>query len=102
MLFRSYLGMLEGVIQPATKKPVLCEGSYWLYTDEGGILQVFPEVGTWIQKGQLIAEVRDIFGHLRKQYFAPEEGVVIGKSVDPISPTGSRILHLGIHPKRME
>jgi predicted deacylase len=78
--------------------PVICEASSWIYTDKGGILEVFPPLGAWLEKGELIAEVRDIFGHLYRRYYAPERGIVIGKSVDPISPTGSRIIHLGLRP----
>ncbi len=93
------LGMLEGAVQMHEKPTLLCESSYWIYTDEGGILEVFPAVGSFVQKGELIAEVRNIFGQLNRQYVAPEYGVVIGKGIDPISPTGGRILHLGIRPK---
>lgn len=31
-----------------------------------------------------------------KEYIAPEDGIVIGRSVNPINQTGGRILHLGI------
>ena len=93
------LGMLDGEIVSTSSGPVICESSSWIYTDTGGILEVFPPLGAWLEKGDSIAEVRDIFGRLQRRYFAPERGVVIGKSVDPVSPTGSRILHLGLRPK---
>lgn len=93
------LDMLDGEISGSSTRPVICESSSWIYTDTGGILEVFPPLGAWLKKGDPIAEVRDIFGRLQRRYFAPEDGVVIGKSVDPVSPTGSRILHLGLRPK---
>ena len=96
------LGMLEGKIVRRDYRPVICESSSWLYTDKGGILEVFPALGAWLEKGDPIAEVRDIFGRLQRRYFAPEQGIVIGKSVDPVSPTGSRIVHLGLRPRYME
>lgn len=96
------LGMLEGKIISSSSMPVVCESSSWIFTDKGGILEVFPSLGVWVEKGEPIAEVRDIFGRLQRRYFAPERGVVIGKSVDPVSPTGSRILHLGLRPKVMD
>ena len=40
--------------------------------------------------------MRDIFGNLIKEYFAPEDGIIIGKSVSPVNQAGGRILHLGI------
>ncbi len=90
--------MLEGEIVRRVETTILCDRSYWIYTDEGGILEVYPRVREFVQKGQLIAEVRTIFGKVIRQYVAPEDGIVIGKSVNPINQTGSRILHLGLHP----
>lgn len=76
--------------------PVLCDRSYWIYTDRGGLLEVLPKLSAPVAQGELIARLRDAFGTVRKEYHAPEDGVVIGKSVNPVGPTGARILHLGI------
>jgi len=43
-----------------------------------------------------MALLRDIFGNRIKDYLAPEKGIVIGKSINPVNQTGGRILHLGI------
>lgn len=92
------LKMLPGQIVCPVKSTILCERSYWIYTDEGGLLTVYPGLGKFLQKGDLIAEVKTIFGKVIRQYHAPENGIVIGKSVNPINQSGSRILHLGINP----
>jgi len=76
--------------------PILCERSYWMYTDRGGLLEVLPELAHPIEAGQVIARVRDAFGDVRTEYHAPDSGVVIGKSTNPVGRTGARILHLGI------
>lgn len=91
-----HLGMTEGVIAPPAQAPVLCRKSYWLYADEGGILTVRPNLTEFLEKGQRIATVRNIFGDLVKTYEAPEAGIVIGKSVNPVNHSGGRILHLGV------
>jgi hypothetical protein len=93
------LGMLEGPLLCPMKQTVLCDDSYWLYTDEGGILRVFPKVAQRIAKGELLAEVTSIFGDVTRRYPAPEDGIVIGKSVNPLNQTGSRIVHLGTRPR---
>ena len=93
-----YLRLQVGPLLCPMKQTVLCQGSYWMYTDEGGILSVLPRVAERVAKGQLIAEVRDIFGDVTREYHAPEDGIVVGRSVDPINQTGSRILHLGTNP----
>ncbi len=92
----AYLGLHEADIEPAVQSPIVCKSSYWIYTDTGGILNVHPEVGSIVREGALIATLRDVFGDKVREYRAPEEGIVIGKSVNPINQTGGRILHLGI------
>lgn len=95
------LDIQQGELVCRVAETVLCDDSYWIYTQEGGILSVKPDICDWIKEKQTMAELRDIFGERGAQYTAPEDGVVIGKSVDPLAQTGSRILHLGIHPEWM-
>jgi uncharacterized protein len=83
----------EVMVNPGS---TLCKNSYWIYTTVGGLLTVVPSLLTKVKKGDVIARVRDIFGDVIKEYVAPEDGIVIGKSVSPINQTGSRIIHLGI------
>lgn len=91
-----YLGMTDCEVEEPDTETVLCKNSYWIYTDTGGIMTVHPNVTDLVKKGQVIATMRSIFGDLVKEYLAPEDGIVIGKSVSPINQTGGRILHLGI------
>jgi hypothetical protein len=49
-----------------------------------------------VEKNQVIATMRNIFGDLITDYKAPHGGIVIGKSINPINQTGGRILHLGL------
>jgi predicted deacylase len=90
------LNMIDGDIEPPVKPAYLCSHSYWQYTDEGGFLEVYPEVTELIKRGQVIATLRNVFGEKIKEYAALEDGVVIGKSTHPVAQSGSRILHLGI------
>ncbi|MEM6318501.1 MAG: succinylglutamate desuccinylase/aspartoacylase family protein [Bacteroidota bacterium] len=91
-----YFGMLDCEIEEPDTATILCKKSYWIYTDTGGVLTVHPKVMELVQKGQVIATMRNIFGDLVKEYLAPEDGIVIGKSVSPVNQTGGRILHLGV------
>jgi predicted deacylase len=91
-----HFGMREGEIDLPEEPPVLCNGSYWVYTDVGGILMVLPEITDWVRKGDRIAIVRNIFGDLIQEYVASDDGIVIGRSTNPINQTGARILHLGV------
>ena len=91
-----HLNMVDDEIVEAEKETVICSSSKWIYTDRGGLLTVNAELRQRVQRGEKIAELRNIFGTRIKEYFAPEDGIVIGKSVSPVNQTGGRILHLGI------
>ncbi len=91
-----YFGFSDSEVEIEDTGTVLCKKSYWIYTDTGGILTVFPKVTDFVKKGEVIASIRNIFGDLIKEYESPEDGIVIGKSVSPINQTGGRVLHLGV------
>jgi predicted deacylase len=76
--------------------PVLCKSSHWMYTDRGGLLEVFPKVTERVEAGQPIARLVDAFGDELVTYTAPHDGVIIGRAVDPVAAAGSRIVHLGV------
>ncbi|MEM6396207.1 MAG: succinylglutamate desuccinylase/aspartoacylase family protein [Bacteroidota bacterium] len=92
----AYLKMTDDEEVEPSQSTVICRKSYWIYTQTGGLLQVHVDLLERVEKGQLIASLRDVFGGLMKQYYAPEAGVVIGKSTSPVNQSGGRILHLGI------
>ena len=76
--------------------PFKCRKSYWIYMQEGGLLTVQVNLKDRVKKGELIAKVYNPFGDLVRAYFAPEDGIVIGKSTNPVNMDGGRIIHLGI------
>ena len=77
-------------------KAIVCEKSYWIYLDQGGYLEVKVVLNQIVQPNELIAVLRNPFGDIIKKYYAPEKGIIIGKSSNPINMTGGRIIHLGI------
>lgn len=91
-----YLKMIDYEIAPVSKKTIMCESSKWVYTDRGGLLSVHADLCQIVEKGQVIASLRNVFGDKIKDYYAPQRGIVIGKSISPVNQTGGRILHLGI------
>ncbi len=92
----AYLGMTDDEMESQKKEAFICKKSYWIYTEKGGLLTVHASLLQLLKKGELIATLRDVFGNVTEEYYAPEDGIVIGKSVSPVNQTGGRILHLGI------
>lgn len=76
--------------------PIVCARSYWLYTDHGGLLEVAPRLCQRLSEGEVYARLTSVFGDVSREFRVPEDGVVIGKSVDPVANTGARLIHLGI------
>ena len=95
-----YLKMTDSEVEAHSSETVICKKSYWMYTDTGGLLSVLPNVTDLVKKGEIVARLSNLFGDLIKEYVAPEDGIVIGKSVSPVNQAGGRILHLGIVKKR--
>lgn len=90
------LGMLPDVSDPDPRDTIECKRSYWIYTEVGGVLTVYPTLGSRVKKGDVVAHVRDLWGRDLESYAAPEDGVVVGKSTNPAAHAGARILHLGV------
>lgn len=91
-----HLGIAQGDERVHEREPLVCNRSFWMYTDAGGLLEVYPEVTQRLRKGDLVARLTDVFGRVIRDYRAPADGVVVGKSTNPSATTGARILHLGI------
>ena len=90
-----HVGMLPKRKLSASPPPRICTSSRWLYTDRGGLLEVLPALTQVVKEGEVIARLTSVFGDLVAEYRAPQEGIVIGKAVEPVAESGARILHLG-------
>ncbi|KAG0187008.1 hypothetical protein DFQ28_007015 [Apophysomyces sp. BC1034] len=92
----------EQVPLPGPPTTILCSKGFWIYTKTGGVLEVYPAVNTSIRKGDLVARIKNIFGNVVDEYFAPCGGIVIGRSSNPVAMSGDRIIHLGVIKKKSE
>ncbi|MGB0896287.1 MAG: succinylglutamate desuccinylase/aspartoacylase family protein [Flavobacteriaceae bacterium] len=95
----NHLNIYESKNKAITSKAILCEKSYWIYTDMGGILDMKVDLKQVVKKGEVLAILRNPFGEIIKEYLAPEKGIIIGRSTNPINTSGGRIVHLGIIKK---
>ncbi|HPF15746.1 MAG: succinylglutamate desuccinylase/aspartoacylase family protein [Planctomycetes bacterium] len=90
------LGMIENDHSPvSTREPVLCDTSQWLRTIAGGILEQTFELCEVVQKGQVLARLKNAFGEYTAEYKSPSDGIVIGMSRTPLAVPGTRYCHLG-------
>lgn len=74
-----YLKVLSGDPQPHGWPEKLFVGrGNWLRARRGGAYYCLVEPGQRVQRGTVLAEVRDAFGETVEQIVAPVDGVVIG------------------------
>lgn len=93
----THLKMLDGEVKDMVTDATVCEHSYWIYSNRGGIVDVIPQLADRIEEGQTIAYVYDVFGQVKEEIKADRSGIVIGKNVAPNCDAGARILHLGVN-----
>lgn len=77
------------------RKPVVCESSKWLRTESGGLLDLRFGLTDQVKKGDLMGVLKDPFGIEVAQFYAPNDGVVIGMTRTPVAVPGTRYCHLG-------
>ena len=51
------------------------------------------DLGDW--RGETLARVSNVFGDVIAEYVSPIDGIVVGRSVNPIYQTGARVVHIG-------
>jgi predicted deacylase len=89
------LGFIPGQVDPPKSQPVICSRSRWIHAEHGGLLDTYPDVTDFVSEGQVVARVSNVFGQTIAEYLSEGDGIVIGRSSNPVCQTGSRILHIG-------
>ena len=91
-----HLNMTKSRPPAEGKEPIECDRSFWVFTDRGGLLTVHPNLCDRVKAGERLATLTNVFGDVTREYVAPQDGVIIGKAVNPVGYTGARIAHIGI------
>lgn len=92
-----FLSMIDGSVKDMVTDAYVCDHSYWIYSNKGGIVDVFPKLADKVKAGDVIAKVYDVFGQVKEVIKTNKTGVVIGKNVRPNCDAGTRIIHLGVN-----
>jgi len=80
---------------PSDLNPTLCVNSKWLFSPVGGLIEVLPEINSFIKKGQIIAIVKDIYGSVIYTHHSEWDGICISRLLNPVAMTGQRFIQVG-------
>ncbi len=95
------LGMVHTVDEPvgldgstAAPLPVESRSSGWVRVRRSGIAGIDVELGQHVERGQIVATVRDSVGRRLSQTRSSRTGMVIGLTRQPLVNQGDAIIHI--------
>jgi hypothetical protein len=90
-----YVGMIEGKPEPGPE-PVTLHHLKRVDTNRGGFLNIKVRLGEEVSKGQLLAEISDVFYNVTESILSPEDAYVIVMTTTLTVSSGDRICNLGM------
>ena len=90
----AHLGMVDGPVPPPTSATEVARRSTWVRARRGGLASMEVALGDRVDKGSLLAVVRDAAGTYASKVRSPVAGRVIGASTHPLVYQGDALVHL--------
>ena len=78
-----------------SRPPQFCASSKWVRAPMGGLLRIYKSDGALVRTGELLATVADPFGGREQEIHAPFSGIIVGRTVMPITNEGDAVFHIG-------
>lgn len=91
-----HLGMLNHrkKATPAEKGSIYIEKSSWIRARYSGMFHGYTQIGSYVEKGQLLATISDPYGKVEHKMKAPNKGYIINVNEAPIVYQGDAIYHV--------
>lgn len=89
-----HLGVTPNMGPPADRVTCLARESKWMRARRGGLLRLTCELGETVQKGAVLGSVGDPFSDRVVKVKAPNAGVVIGQTHNPVVYQGDALVHI--------
>jgi predicted deacylase len=88
------IGMLSKGAKKTAHQSYIAKSSYWMRASESGICISNKKLGSLVEEGETIAKISDPFGKNITKIQAPQEGIIIGKSMIPLVNEGDALIHV--------
>ncbi|WP_313805503.1 succinylglutamate desuccinylase/aspartoacylase family protein [Flavobacterium sp.] len=79
---------------PSEKESIYIEKSAWIRARYSGMFHGFTKIGSFVEKGQLLATISDPYGKIEHKMKAPNSGYIINVNEAPIVYQGDAIYHI--------
>ncbi len=89
------LGMCGAFGSGRRRPSAFVSESSWVRARRGGLLRLVIDEGERVSEGQAIGQITDPLGTKRSTIAAPFDGLVIGKTINPVIHAGEALVHLG-------
>lgn len=90
----AYLGMIRKSVKHKNLEPFVARSSSWIRASSSGILHAVKQLGDFVEKGDLLAEIGDPLGFSKAPLYANVSGIIIGKSNIPLVHEGEAMFHI--------
>lgn len=87
------------LIEKVTEKMTVITNSVWVRAKKSGLLHDQVKIGTFVEKGQVLAEISDPYGNENTLIKAPNKGYVINVNDAPIVYQGDAVFHISKNVK---
>lgn len=81
-------------VVPADEEMIIIKSSVWVRAKKSGLLHDQVTIGSYVKKGEKIAEISDPYGSENSIVKAPNDGYIINVNDAPITYQGDAIFHI--------
>jgi len=89
-----YLGIQE-YNAPEAQASIICQKTSWVRARQAGLFHTQVQVGTYIQKGDILGRIADPYGVRALRIRSPYSGYIIGLNHMPVVNEGDALAHIG-------
>lgn len=95
-----HLGLLNKTRAKAhTTEPFVANQSSWVRATDSGFIDHKSKLGDYVEKGDILATIKDPFGKVLDDVVSNAKGIIIGKQNIPLAQEGEAMYHIAYFNK---
>lgn len=98
----SHLGMIKQRHRKHRVQPFVANHTAWVRANSSGIVSSKKKLGDKVEKGDVLAEIGNLFGKILDIVEAPRSGIIIGKQNIPLIQEGDAMFHVAYFTEQDE